>query len=87
MKNQNLLTRFTLLFAVLLTLGAAQAQADIFPGATIGFAPVGITMDQTARLKLISLTPACRAKAFGEVWKCSTMTPARPPCAWAEAYE
>jgi hypothetical protein len=52
MKDQNPLTKLTLLFAVLLTLGAARAQADILPGVSIGFAPVGITMDQTARLNL-----------------------------------
>jgi hypothetical protein len=54
MKNHNPLTRFGLLFAVLLTFGAAQAQADILPGATIDFAPVGITMDQTAQLNLLN---------------------------------
>lgn len=48
MKKRNPLTKLTLLFAVLLTLGAAQAQADILPGVSINFAPVGITMDQTA---------------------------------------
>jgi hypothetical protein len=52
MKDQNPLTKLTLLFAVLLTLGAPRAQADILPGVSIGFAPVGITMDQTARLNL-----------------------------------
>jgi len=55
MKNQNPLTKLTLLFAVLLTVGAAGAQADILPGVSIGFAPVGITMDQTARLNLINV--------------------------------
>jgi len=40
---------------VLLTLGAARAQADILPGVSIGFAPVGITMDQTARLNLVNI--------------------------------
>lgn len=55
MKNQNLLTKLTLLFAVLLVLGPVQAQADILPGVRIGFAPVGITMDQTARLNLVNV--------------------------------
>jgi hypothetical protein len=55
MKRPNLLTKLTLLFAVLLTLGAAQAQADILPGVTIRFAPVGLTMDQTARLNLVNV--------------------------------
>ena len=55
MRNQNPLTKLTLLFAVLLTLGAAQTQADILPGVKIGFAPVGITMDQTARLNLVNV--------------------------------
>jgi len=55
MRNQNPLTKLTLLFAVLLTLGAARAQADILPGVKIGFAPVGITMDQTARLNLVNV--------------------------------
>jgi hypothetical protein len=43
------------LLAVLLTLGAARAQADILPGVSIGFAPVGITMDQTARLNMVNV--------------------------------
>ena len=54
MKKQNSLTNLTLLLAVLLTLGAARAQADILPGVSIGFAPVGLTMDQTARLNLVN---------------------------------
>ncbi|HJW37953.1 MAG TPA: hypothetical protein VJ420_04985 [Candidatus Udaeobacter sp.] len=49
MKKQNPLTKLTLLLAVLLTLGAARAQADILPGVSIGFAPVGLTMNQTDR--------------------------------------
>src|SRR6266508_4320659 len=55
MKNQNPLTKLTLLFAVLLTLGVTQVQADILPGVSIGFAPVGLTMDQTARLNLVNV--------------------------------
>jgi hypothetical protein len=55
MKKQNLLTKLTLLFAVLLTLGAARAQADILPGVRIGFAPVGLTMDQTVRLNFVNI--------------------------------
>jgi hypothetical protein len=54
MRNQNPLTKLTLLLAVLLTLGAARAQADILPGVTISFAPVGLTMDQTARLNFVN---------------------------------
>ena len=55
MKKQNPLTKLTLLLAVLLTLGAARAQADILPGVSISFAPVGITMDQTARLNFVNI--------------------------------
>ena len=55
MKNRNPLAKLTLLLAVLLTLGAAWAQADILPGISIGFAPVGITMDQTARFNLVNI--------------------------------
>ena len=58
MKNRNPLTKLTLLFAVLLTLGAARVQADILPFVNIGFAPVGLTMDQTARLNLVNLSVA-----------------------------
>ena len=54
MKKRNPLTKLTLLFAVLLTLSAARAQADILPGVTISFAPVGLTMDQTARLNFVN---------------------------------
>ena len=55
MKNRNTLSKLTLLFAVLLTLGAARSQADILPGVSITFAPVGLTMDQTARLNLVNV--------------------------------
>jgi hypothetical protein len=55
MKNRNPLTKLMLLFAVLLTLGAARVQADILPGVSISFAPVGLTMDQTARLNLVNI--------------------------------
>jgi hypothetical protein len=55
MKNGNPLTKITLLLAVLLTLGVAVARADILPGVSIGFAPVGLTMDQTARLNLVNV--------------------------------
>jgi hypothetical protein len=55
MKNRNLVTKLPLLFAVLLSLRAAQARADILPGVRIGFAPVGITMNQTARLNLVNV--------------------------------
>jgi hypothetical protein len=48
MKTRDPLTKFTLLLAVLLTLGAAQGQADILSPVSIGFPPAGITMDQTA---------------------------------------
>jgi hypothetical protein len=54
MKNGNPLSKLKLL-AVLLTLGLAAAQADILPGVSIGFAPVGLTMDQTARLNLVNV--------------------------------
>ena len=57
MKNGNPLTKLKLLLAVLLTLGVPVAQADIHPGVSIsiGFAPVGLTMDQTARLNLVNV--------------------------------
>jgi hypothetical protein len=55
MKRQKPLAKLTLLFAVLLTLGAARAQGDILPGVTISFAPVGLTMDQTARLNMVNI--------------------------------
>ena len=58
MKNQNPLTKLALLLAVLLTLGAARVQADILPGVSISFAPVGLTMDQTARLNLVNISVA-----------------------------
>jgi hypothetical protein len=54
MKNGNPLTKLKLL-AVLLTLSLAVAQADILAGVSIGFAPVGLTMDQTARLNLVNI--------------------------------
>jgi hypothetical protein len=55
MKTPKFVTKFALLFAVLLTVGAAKAQADIIPPVTIDFAPVGITMNQTAELNLLNL--------------------------------
>ena len=55
MKTRNPLTKLTLLLGVLLTLGAAGVRADILPGVSIGFAPVGLTMDQTARLNLVNV--------------------------------
>jgi hypothetical protein len=55
MKNQNPLTKLALLFAALMTLGAARSQADILPGVSVSFAPVGITMEQTARLNLVNV--------------------------------
>jgi hypothetical protein len=54
MKKRNPLAKLTLLFALLLTLGAARAQADILPGVTISFAPIGLTMDQTVRLNFVN---------------------------------
>ena len=54
MKKRNPLAKLTLVFALLLTLGAARAQADILPGVTISFAPIGLTMDQTARLNFVN---------------------------------
>jgi hypothetical protein len=55
MKIENPFTKLTLLLAVLLTVGLTIAQADILPGASIGFAPVGMTMNQTARLNLANI--------------------------------
>ena len=54
MNNRNLLTQLTLLFAVLVPLGAARTQADILPRAAIGFASVGLTIDQTVRLNFVN---------------------------------
>jgi hypothetical protein len=54
MKKPNPLTKRALLFAVLLTFGAATARANVLPVASIGFAPVGLTMDQTAQLNLLN---------------------------------
>jgi len=58
MKTRNPVVKFGLLFAVLLTLGAARAQADILPPVSINFAPVGLTMDQTAQLNLVNVDVA-----------------------------
>jgi len=55
MKKQNPLTKLTLLLAVLLTLSAARVQADILPGVSISFAPVGLTMSQSARLNFVNI--------------------------------
>jgi len=55
MKDRNPLTKLSLLVAVSLTLGVAVAQADILSGVSISFAPVGMTMDQTARLNLVNV--------------------------------
>jgi hypothetical protein len=55
MNKQNPLTKLTLLLALLLSLGGAQAQADIIPGVRIGFVPVGLTMNQTARLNFVNI--------------------------------
>ena len=55
MRNRNTLTKLALLLAVLVSIGAAPAQADIIPGLKIGFAPVGLTVDQTARLNLVNI--------------------------------
>jgi hypothetical protein len=40
MKKLNAVTKLMLLLPVLLSLGAAQAQADILPAVSISFAPV-----------------------------------------------
>jgi hypothetical protein len=56
MKNRNPVAELGLLFAVLLILGAARAQADILPPVTIGFAPFGLTLTQTARLDLVNIS-------------------------------
>jgi hypothetical protein len=55
MKKRKPLAKLMLLFAVLLTLSAARAQGDILPGVTISFAPIGLTMDQTARLNMVNV--------------------------------
>jgi hypothetical protein len=54
MKNRTPLIRLALLFVVLLTLGTATARANILPLASIGFAPVGVTLSQTARINLVN---------------------------------
>ena len=56
MKNRNPVAKFGLLLAVLLTLGAAGVHADILPPVSINFAPVGLTMDQTAQLNLVNVS-------------------------------
>jgi len=43
---------------VLLTLVAVRVQADLLPPVSIGFAPVGLTTNQTARLNLVNLNVA-----------------------------
>src|ERR1700680_4157709 len=58
MKNRNPLTKLALLFTVLLTLGAAAAQANILPLASLDLAPVGLTGYQNARLNLVNLGAA-----------------------------
>src|SRR5262245_20934760 len=55
MKNRNSLTKLALLLTTLLTLGAVSVRADILPTQSVEFAPVGIAMDQTARLNLVNL--------------------------------
>jgi len=65
MKNRNLLTELTLLLAVLLTLGAARAQTDILPRVSIGFAPVDLTMDETAWLNFVNSEPSAGAPFSG----------------------
>src|ERR1700756_1182417 len=54
MKNRTPLIRLALLFVGLLTLGTATARANILPVASIGFAPVGVTLSQTARINLVN---------------------------------
>ena len=65
MKNRNLLTKLTLLFAVLVTLSAARTQADILPRVTIGSAPVGLTTDQTVRLNFVNNETSANAPLSG----------------------
>jgi len=55
MKNRKPLSKLALLLAVLLASGAAPAQANILPGVSISFAPVGLTINQTARLNLVNI--------------------------------
>lgn len=55
MKIRKALTKLALLFTALLTLGAISARADILPNQSVEFSPVGIAMDQTARLNLLNL--------------------------------
>ncbi len=54
MKKRNPLSKRAVLFAVLLTFGAATARANVLPVASISFASVGLTMDQTAQLNLVN---------------------------------
>ena len=65
MKNRNLLTKLTLLFAVLVTLSAARTQADILPRVAIGSAPVGLTTDQTVRLNFVNNETSANAPLSG----------------------
>jgi len=48
MKTRDPLTKLTVLLAVLLALRAAQAQGEILGAVSIGFPPVGVSMDQTS---------------------------------------
>jgi hypothetical protein len=54
MENQHPLAKLTLLLAMLLSLGATHAQSKILP-LSISFAPVGLTMNQTARINFVNL--------------------------------
>ena len=53
-KNRKPITKLALSLAILLTLGALEAQAKTVP-VYVTFAQVGITMNQTARVNLVNL--------------------------------
>jgi len=54
MKNRKTITKLTVSLAILLTLGTLEAQAKT-PPVNVSFAPVGLTMNQTARVNLVNL--------------------------------
>jgi hypothetical protein len=54
MKNRKTVTKLAFSLAILLTLDALEAQAKTAP-VYVSFAPVGLTMNQTARVNLVNL--------------------------------
>ena len=54
MKNRKTITKLAFSLAILLTLDALEAQAKTAP-VYVSFPPVGLTMNQTARINLVNL--------------------------------